>query len=398
MDNIANEMLIILENHGFPSYKVGGCIRDQLLGLQVKDIDIATAAKPEQVMEIFPKSIPTGIQHGTLTIPYKGDLFEVTTFRIDKEYKDHRHPSGVEFVDRIEQDLSRRDFTINAMAMDRSGNIIDPYGGGKDLQNKMIRAVGDPYQRFEEDPLRVLRGIRFSSRLDFAIERQTWQAMLSTGKQLVHISKERIRDEWRKIIESDTALQGLRLLGEPGLLPFEEWRNLFATCSKNFHNNPILVYEKPAFRWAVLLALGRVEKSISLFTLWKFPKLLIQEIQSYLDIIFAPLPSDLEVKKLLAMHGLERTLEAFRIRSFIGWDGVQPDEGVLTQWDREFPIRSLKDLAIQGHDILQVMGKPPGPWLGKTLRYLYERVAFHGFPNNSDQLLLEARKVNEDEK
>lgn len=185
---------------GHSAYPVGGCVRDLLLGLTPHDWDVATSAFPEDVIPLFPKVVPTGIQHGTVTVVTDGGNVEVTAFRKDGTYSDGRHPDSVTFGTSLEDDLSRRDFTINAMALGPDGAIVDPHGGSWDLKAGLIRCVGDPEQRFREDALRILRGVRFAARLGFAIEESTWKAMVSCAPLVDHVSSERIYAEVEKTL------------------------------------------------------------------------------------------------------------------------------------------------------------------------------------------------------
>ncbi|HET7615418.1 MAG TPA: CCA tRNA nucleotidyltransferase, partial [Bacillales bacterium] len=165
----------LIEN-GYEAYIVGGAVRDHLIGRRVKDIDIATSATPDKVDGLFDKTIPVGVEHGTVVVRFRHQSFEVTTFRKESDYKDHRRPSAVSFVSSLHEDLQRRDFTINAMALSREGELIDPCDGRSDLQRKLIRTVGTAKERFEEDPLRMMRAVRFASELDFRIEAETGNA------------------------------------------------------------------------------------------------------------------------------------------------------------------------------------------------------------------------------
>jgi tRNA nucleotidyltransferase (CCA-adding enzyme) len=397
MDREAEELLDIFAKHGFESYKVGGYVRDKLRGEPIQDIDIATSATPDQVIRLFANSIPTGIDHGTVSIPYKGHLFEVTTFRVEKDYRDHRHPSRIEFVSQIELDLGRRDFTINAMAMDSKGNIIDPYGGQEDLRQGIIRAVGVASERFREDALRILRGIRFASKLRFSIEPGTWRAVQECGILLSHISKERIRDEWRKTIESNHSLYGVALLDQLGNLPFAEWRKIFHATAIKACDHLVSEQDEPAYRWALLLACDHITDAAPLLSQWKFPKKLIHEVQEYLDLVFMPTQNELEVKRRLVTSSLSQVLEAFRIRNSLELV-VNFNEAVISRWDDEISIRKMTELAIVGSDLLQALDKKPGPWVGRILNLLFEQVAFHGMPNDRDYLLTEARKVYDNER
>lgn len=191
-----------LEKHGFSAYIVGGCVRDAILGITPHDYDICTSATPDEMQYAFKDRdiIETGLKHGTITVKGMDDFYEVTTYRIDGEYKDGRHPEEVVFVDNIEEDLSRRDFTINAMAYNSKTGLIDPFNGRHDLCNKIIRCVGNANKRFEEDALRILRALRFASRFGFSIEQDTDRAIFSKRNLLHKISYERINSEFSKIL------------------------------------------------------------------------------------------------------------------------------------------------------------------------------------------------------
>ena len=192
-----------LNKNGFEAYIVGGCVRDSLLGLTPCDFDVTTAAKPETVKSLFEKTVPTGIKHGTVTVIIDDMPVEVTTFRKESEYTDNRHPQKVDFVTEIAEDLARRDFTVNALAYNKSTGIVDYYGGIKDLENKVLRAVGNPKTRFEEDALRILRLFRFASTLGFSIEKQTLDTAIEKSHLLSNISRERILPELYKAFSGE---------------------------------------------------------------------------------------------------------------------------------------------------------------------------------------------------
>lgn len=197
-----SDVLNRLEENGFSAYVVGGCVRDYLLGRPINDFDVATSALPEEMLEIFKdyKTVDNGIKHGTVAVVSENKLVEVTTFRSDGTYTDSRRPDSVSFERNIEEDLARRDFTINAMAYRKSEGIIDLYGGQEDLKNRLIRCVGNPHKRFSEDALRIMRGMRFASTLGFRIEEETLSAMLETKNLLQKIAKERITSEFRGVL------------------------------------------------------------------------------------------------------------------------------------------------------------------------------------------------------
>ncbi len=198
----AEALLKRLEDAGFEAYYVGGCVRDHLMGRAVHDVDITTNALPEQTAAVFEgyKVIPTGIRHGTVTVLAEGTPYEITTYRVDGSYSDSRRPDSVEFTPDIVQDLARRDFTMNAIAMDIRGNIVDPFGGRGDIEHSLIRCVGEPEKRFTEDALRIMRGIRFASQLGFGIEEKTAQAIIDMRGRLSIISRERVREELDKLL------------------------------------------------------------------------------------------------------------------------------------------------------------------------------------------------------
>lgn len=198
----ARECLERLNGAGYVAYPVGGCVRDLLLGREPGDVDICTAAHPEAVMALFSHAVPTGIAHGTVTVPTPDGNVEITTFRREVGYTDARHPDSVSFDAGLREDLSRRDFTVNAMALSEDGEVIDPFGGREDLQKGVIRCVGDPDKRFSEDALRMLRGVRFAAQLGFAIEENTRAAMGRNASLTARVSGERIKAELEKTLLS----------------------------------------------------------------------------------------------------------------------------------------------------------------------------------------------------
>ncbi len=228
-DKRYEKLLSMLEEAGFEAYIVGGCVRDMLLGRPVSDFDITTNALPEQVMEVFSgmKVVPTGIKHGTVTVLYDSEPFEITTYRVDGNYTDSRRPDTVDFTSSLEEDLARRDLTVNAMAMDIRGDIHDPFHGQEDLESGVLRCVGEPEKRFSEDALRILRTVRFASVLGYRIDEKTEAAVLDMRANLDHISHERCRDEIEKMIMganfAETALRYREIIAQ--LIP--EFRPCF---------------------------------------------------------------------------------------------------------------------------------------------------------------------------
>ena len=202
---LPRKVLMIINNlqfHGYEAFAVGGCVRDSILAKRPEDWDITTSAKPEQIKKLFRRTVDTGIKHGTVTVLLGKDSFEVTTYRVDGAYEDSRHPKEVRFTNRLEEDLKRRDFTINAMAYNDEVRLVDVFGGMQDLNHHLIRCVGDPEERFSEDALRILRAVRFSAQLNFPIEPNTAAAVRKLAPTLKNISAERIRTELVKLLVS----------------------------------------------------------------------------------------------------------------------------------------------------------------------------------------------------
>lgn len=239
-----------LNQNGYEAFAVGGCVRDTLLGRTPGDWDITTSARPEQVKALFRRTIDTGIQHGTVTVMLERTGYEVTTYRIDGEYEDGRHPRQVEFTSDLLEDLKRRDFTINAMAYSHETGIVDAFGGMEDLEKRVIRCVGEPMERFEEDALRILRAIRFSAQLDFSIEEKTREAIIRIAPNLAKVSRERVQMELTKLLCSDHPEQ-IRQVYETGISRYvsEEFSCL---PWEKVEISPALPKEKYV-RWAAFL-------------------------------------------------------------------------------------------------------------------------------------------------
>ncbi len=210
-------ILKVLNENGYEGYIVGGAVRDYVMGGEPHDWDIATNAKPDQVKSLFDKTIDTGIKHGTITVMLSGEGYEITTYRCDGPYSDGRHPGDAEFADHIEDDLSHRDFTINAMAMDVNGNIVDPFGGLDDIKRGVIRCAGNPDERFSEDALRMMRAVRFEAKFGFDLESETKEAIGRNADGLEHVSAERIRDEFTKMLLSSNPKRGFVDAYETGI-------------------------------------------------------------------------------------------------------------------------------------------------------------------------------------
>ena len=262
---------MVFEDYGFKAYLVGGAVRDIFLNKPCSDWDVATNAKPEDVMKMFKFVVPTGIAHGTVTVHFMKQEIEVTTFRTESDYSDGRHPDKIEYAATIEEDLSRRDFTMNAIAVDlKDGSIVDPFGGRKDIKKKIIKTVGNAHERFMEDGLRPVRALRFASQLNFSIEKKTYLEIFKEDiqKKSLSISIERFRDEFMKMMKSQYPSVGLKLMEETGILnlfipEFTICRGCVQSDKRGYHEFDVLDHlfyacdgapkEKPLIRLAALL-------------------------------------------------------------------------------------------------------------------------------------------------
>jgi len=256
--NSAKEIMKKLNEHGYEAYLVGGCVRDMLLNIEPKDYDITTNALPDTVEGIFPKTIPTGKDYGTISVMVEGEGYEVTTYRLESEYTDGRRPRAVQYSDSLKEDLARRDFTVNALAMDIEDNVIDYYNGRNDLEQRVIKCVGNPYERFGEDKLRKLRAVRFASQKSFAIDKET-SVSIKENPCLVGVSYERIREELNKILLSEKPSIGIRALCDMDLM--KNAMPELVPCIGFKQNSPF--HDKDVFEH-ILSAVDQVEPKLEL--------------------------------------------------------------------------------------------------------------------------------------
>ncbi|MBQ9593687.1 MAG: CCA tRNA nucleotidyltransferase [Lachnospiraceae bacterium] len=403
----ANAELILrsLEEAGHEAYIVGGCVRDALLGREPQDWDITTSALPEQVQALFRRTIDTGIQHGTVTVMFGKEAYEVTTYRIDGEYHDGRHPDQVTFTRSLEEDLKRRDFTINAMAYNPKRGLVDLFGGQKDLAERVIRAVGDARERFSEDALRMLRAVRFAGQLGFAIEEGTLAGIRALAPTLAKISQERIREELTKLLLSpqpelletaiDTGMTAVILPEADRMrasLP-EAYRAIRALREEALSER-----EMCALHYALVFAGagGACEMCRRL----KFDNETVQMTKMLADNeAFAYTGQLPEIRRLLHRLGQEnvRILFAFQRAAAAGRDdadrlrnislGEEACRQVLAAGD----CYELKDLAVSGADLIAA-GFAPGKALGQTLNRLLEAVMDDPAMNRREQLLAMTRE------
>ncbi|MFB4169198.1 CCA tRNA nucleotidyltransferase [Virgibacillus sp. JSM 102003] len=375
----AKELLNQIESHAHDAYFVGGCVRDLLLKREIGDIDIATSAPPSVIQQIFDKVIPVGLEHGTVIVRYRHQSYEVTTFRVDGSYSDQRHPDTVEFIQTIDQDLKRRDFTINALAMDKQGNVIDLFDGVSDIENKIIKTVGNGYDRFKEDPLRIIRALRFSSQLGFSISPNTIKDMKKVKSEIENIAVERINNEISKLFAGDYIEIGLKYLTNTKVyqhLPImNEYPNIIGLLPKNMR---------------AVQSFGGV---IALFH-YLYPTISIKEWADEWKCS-NKVKNDALILNEALLHfkisGLNRKLvyllptEYYQVFSklvnILFKQIVSIDE--MEDIHSSLPIKSKKDMAITGDEVRELFPQlKSGPWIRNTLNAVEHEVLSGNLKNN----------------
>lgn len=361
----AEKILNKLRESGYDAYIVGGCVRDALLGRSAYDYDVTTSALPEEVKGIFEKTVDTGIAHGTVTVISNGESYEVTTFRVDGEYRDSRHPVSVSYTKRVENDLARRDFTVNALCYNHEEGLIDVFGGLSDLENKLIRAVGDPYLRFGEDALRVFRGIRFSATLGFDIETVTRRAIFDCKEKLKNVSVERIYVEWLKLLAGKLAYDVI-----------SEYKDVIAQCipELEYLNMPdrakFNALPTPERQIALLASCcGAKEADAAMRRLRADNKTREYCVTVIKNLNLYDGMSDDELKLYLLNIPDECALSAARVASALGKCGTGIEKRIEDLIAADNP-RRISQLAIGGMEIMSegFVGEEVGRVLNKLLR------------------------------
>lgn len=429
-----------LSRGGYEAFAVGGCVRDSILGRTPGDWDITTSAKPFEVKRIFKRTIDTGIEHGTVTVMLGKDGFEVTTYRVDGEYEDNRHPKQVAFTANLIEDLKRRDFTINAMAYNPKTGIVDEFDGLTDLKNKVIRSVGDAGQRFDEDALRILRAVRFSAQLGFEIEPETCRAMSEKAGHLKNISAERIQAELVKLLVSDNPdyIHKAYALGiTKVILPeydgivgvVQNTPNHIYTVDKHTRIALKSIEADTALRLTMLLHdIGKPEVKKTLADgrdiFYRHPEVGARMAKSVLKRLkFDNATSD-KVVRLVKWHGLKYNAEPTDVRKALNRVGrdifedfmkvqtadvlakspmviekklelLKEKEAIYHQIINEHQCFEIKTLAVNGRDLIEA-GIKPGPLLGAVLERLTEEVIEDQSLNTKDKLIDLALRVKDD--
>jgi len=376
LPNFVKNVLNTLKLNGYEAYVVGGSIRDMLMDKTPFDFDVATNALPQDVINIFEKTIPTGIKHGTVTVISDNNAVEVTTYRTDNGYFDSRHPETVSFVSNINEDLSRRDFTVNAIAYNEEKGIFDPFNGINDIRNKCLKTVGNPKERFEEDALRILRLFRFSSQLDFIIENETLHYAIETAPKLLKISNERIREEFLKTLCGNKPTQINTLIKSNALSFFGVTKETTVTQQMNF------VPPVPSIRLSLFCQVNNIDV-IKLCKFLKTSKSFMDECSCIYDLCKTNAPSSkTEIKRILS-----KTKLVFFKKYSLLQDSLNNTNicSLLNEIEKNNEAYNLEMLSVTGNDLIKLGYK--GKEIGKKLNDLLEIVIENPEMNNREKLL-----------
>jgi tRNA nucleotidyltransferase (CCA-adding enzyme) len=372
-----------LEQNGHEAYFVGGAVRDSIIGRPIGDVDIATSAKPEQVMKLFEKTILVGMEHGTVVVVYNETPYEVTTFRTEGTYEDFRRPSSVTFVSSLKEDLQRRDFTVNAIAMNKEGVIMDPFDGQSAIERRVIETVGTAAERFHEDALRMMRAIRFVSQLDFLLEEKTKTAITEHGHLLKHVSIERTAIEFEKMLQGQKPQAALSLLIETNLYRYLPGFSLTDEMKRTI---PIYRWQEAkdiTESWAMMLIVLGVKDAVSFLRQWKLSNKRIKNVQAVVDGYYEMKERQWD-RQSVYQYGLETALHINRVNMMLS---ERPDEEPSIQaLYKELPIHSLKDLAVNGKDLMKICKRKGGPWLSALLQTIEKKVIEKELPNDQEAI------------
>ncbi|WP_018658746.1 CCA tRNA nucleotidyltransferase [Allofustis seminis] len=381
-----------IQKAGHEAYFVGGSIRDTLLDLPVNDVDIATSATPEEVKSIFKHTIDIGIEHGTIMVLWKGQPYEVTTFRTESTYADYRRPDTVTFVRSLKEDLKRRDFTMNAMAMSANGVLIDYFNGKDAIENKRIETVGLARERFNEDALRMMRAVRFQAQLGFELANETFQAIKKFAPLLEKIAVERVRIEFEKLLCGKWRSLGIQTMIQTDLYQYcpeianKKYELLqLAKTDKMVHSD--------TEAWALLSYFLQYNDDTfcakSFLRNWKLSNRLIDEVDTILKGIASRPATPEEDSWYLFSVGLQALESIEKIRAIIGEPSHLND---VREAYQQLPITHPQQLAITGNDLLQYFDKKPGPWIGQKLHQALHHVVIGQVANQKHEILKDLLK------
>ncbi|MBD8070223.1 CCA tRNA nucleotidyltransferase [Bacillus sp. PS06] len=374
-------ILNTLHKNGHEAYFVGGAVRDLLLKRPIGDVDIATSALPGEVMELFPRTLDVGIEHGTVIVLIERTPYEVTTFRTEEGYEDYRRPKSVSFIKSLSEDLKRRDFTMNAIAMDTKGTLIDPYHGQEAINENLIETVGDPQERFTEDALRMMRGIRFVSQLGFSLGQSTKDAMMKNGYLLKEISIERITKEFEKMITGSHAAKGLLLLLDTDLykyLPNLEGAGDSLSKMAKYRWDSITTKTEA---WVLFSFLLTIESLKSFLKMWKLPNKQMNEIIKNVRGLNAVLKDGWTIEVLYEL-GLNDALQVERVRSILTSEDVLINLDKIQVQYNFLPIKTRAELVVNGNDLLNWAKEKPGPWVSMYLTEIEKKIVTNELQND----------------
>ena len=379
-----------IRDAGYEAFAVGGCVRDTLLGRTPEDWDVTTSARPEAVKAIFERTVDTGLQHGTVTVLKNRKGYEVTTYRIDGEYHDGRHPDSVEFTPNLLEDLKRRDFTINAMAYSHETGIVDEFGGMEDLKAGIVRCVGRPEDRFTEDALRLLRALRFSAQLGFEIEESTYAAIKTIAPNLAKVSKERVQAELTKLLLSAHP-ERILLLKETGLSAqiVPGFDAVFATLFSKLSRLPA----EKSLRWAGFLLCQSTKQAEAVLKGLKMDNGTIGNVSRMIEGAKETLPLEKPaVRRAMSRYTPYQLEGALKLKELMGSPDAEEIRRLREEIIRDGDCVSLKDLAVKGRDLLEA-GVERGPMVGEILNHLFDLVLLHPEKNDRELLLKEVRRL-----
>ncbi|MEY2371073.1 CCA tRNA nucleotidyltransferase [Lysinibacillus capsici] len=364
-----------LEQAGFEAVIVGGAVRDALLNRPAHDVDVATNALPEEVKTVFQKTVDIGIQHGTVLVIVPAGPVEVTTYRTDGEYTDHRRPQNVHFVRSLKEDLQRRDFTMNAIAMRRDGSFVDYYGGRQDIEKRVIRAVGEAEKRFAEDALRMLRAIRFSAQLDFTIEANTITAIQQRAADLSFIAKERIKAELDKLWVGQTVFGGIQKLEDCGLTAYLTG-DFQASQWRNFQTKDALL----GWAYFALLQGTAWREVVRDYRLSNKEMAFIKSVLTAYDDL-----KDGWTNRHYFNYTEQELVAAQYFAQLRQLDASIPQQSIR-ELQAKLPIQHKQELVVNGADLLKWSGKKGGPWVKAALEDLLTAILHHELQNDRQQI------------
>ena len=371
-----------IEANGFEAYFVGGCVRDYMIEREINDVDIASSATPEEIKNIFTHTVDVGIEHGTVMVLSGGKSYEITTFRSESSYSDFRRPDKVKFVRELAEDLKRRDFTMNAMAMAADYSLIDLFDGQKDLQKKVIRTVGRPQERFQEDALRMLRGARFASQLSFAIEDNTFHAMTNYAHLLEHVAVERKRMEMDKLLLGVDYEKGLRYLSSSGLVSYIPCFPLTLHVLDRLKNVNLKGFSIEQC-WAAMILMMNIPDAVEFLKEWRHSNKKIQSVSKLIRFYKRRTVGNW-TPAMLYQAGIELAYQTEALYAAIHQKEMK--RAVIDQLWAHLPIKERNELSINGKKIMDLCNKPGGPWVGELLNEIEKNVIAEKLLNEEDEI------------